>query len=94
MGIWVERPDKPLKNNGALEEDKIAAIGVRLRKWITLHGLSINLDPDLSHFQGIVPCGIKNMGLQALLIWVCQFQCMIWTTRSKNLFQGILENLN
>ena len=67
VGIWVERPDKPLKNNGALEEDKIAAIGVRLRKWITLHGLSINLDPDLNHFQGIVPCGIKEHGVTSLV---------------------------
>ena len=67
VGIWVERPDKPLKNNGALEEDKIAAIGVRLRKWITLHGLSINLDPDLSHFHGIVPCGIREHGVTSLV---------------------------
>ena len=67
VGIWVERPDKPLENNGALKEDKIAAIGVRLRKWITLHGLSINLDPDLSHFQGIVPCGIKEHGVTSLV---------------------------
>ena len=67
VGIWVERPDKPLENNGALKEDKIAAIGVRLRKWITLHGLSINLDPDLSHFQGIVPCGIREHGVTSLV---------------------------
>ena len=67
VGIWVERPDKPLNNHGALEEEKIAAIGVRLRKWITLHGLSINLDPDLSHFQGIVPCGIKEHGVTSLV---------------------------
>ena len=67
VGIWVERPDKPLGNNGAVEEEKIAAIGVRLRKWITLHGLSINLDPDLSHFQGIVPCGIKEHGVTSLV---------------------------
>ena len=67
VGIWVERPDKPLKNNGSLEEEKIAAIGVRLRKWITLHGLSINLDPDLSHFQGIVPCGMKEYGVTSLV---------------------------
>ena len=67
VGIWVERPDKPLKNNGSIEEDKIAAIGVRLRKWITLHGLSINLDPDLSHFQGIVPCGIREHGVTSLV---------------------------
>ena len=67
VGIWVERPDKPINNNGAVEEEKIAAIGVRLRKWITLHGLSINLDPDLSHFQGIVPCGIKEHGVTSLV---------------------------
>ena len=67
VGIWVERPDKPLNNYGAVQEQKIAAIGVRLRKWITLHGLSINLDPDLSHFQGIVPCGIKEHGVTSLV---------------------------
>ena len=67
VGIWVERPDKPLENNGALKEDKIAAIGVRLRKWITLHGISINLDPDLGHFQGIVPCGIREHGVTSLV---------------------------
>ena len=67
VGIWVERPDKSLNNNGAIEEEKIAAIGVRLRKWITLHGVSINLDPDLSHFQGIVPCGIKEHGVTSLV---------------------------
>jgi len=67
VGIWVERPDKPVNNKGAFEEEKIAAIGVRLRKWITLHGLSINLDPDLSHFQGIVPCGIKEHRVTSLV---------------------------
>jgi len=67
VGIWVERPDKPLNNYSAVQEEKIAAIGVRLKKWITLHGLSINLDPDLSHFQGIVPCGIKEHGVTSLV---------------------------
>ena len=67
VGIWVERPDKPLNNYGAVQEEKIAAIGVGLKKWITLHGLSINLDPDLSHFQGIVPCGIKEHGVTSLV---------------------------
>ena len=67
VGIWVERPDKPKNINGLIEEEKIAAIGVRLRKWITFHGLSINLDPDLSHFQGIVPCGIKKHGVTSLV---------------------------
>ena len=67
VGIWVERPDKPKNINGLIEEEKIAAIGVRLRKWVTFHGLSINVDPDLSHFQGIVPCGIKEYGVTSLV---------------------------
>ena len=67
VGIWVERPDKPKNINGLIEEEKIAAIGVRLRKWITFHGLSINVDPDLSHFEGIVPCGIKEYGVTSLV---------------------------
>ena len=67
VGIWVERPDKPKDVNGLIKEEKIAAIGVRLRKWITFHGLSINVDPDLSHFQGIVPCGIKEHGVTSLV---------------------------
>ena len=67
VGIWVERPDKPKNINGLIEEEKIAAIGVRLKKWITFHGLSINVDPDLSHFEGIVPCGIKEHGVTSLV---------------------------
>jgi len=67
VGIWVERPDKPKNVNGLIEEEKIAAIGVRLKKWITFHGLSINVDPDLSHFDGIVPCGIKEHGVTSLV---------------------------
>ena len=67
VGIWVERPDKPKNVEGLLEEKKIAAIGVRLKKWVTLHGLSINVDPDLDNFQGIVPCGIKDHGVTSLV---------------------------
>ena len=67
VGIWVERPDKPKSIDELIEEEKIAAIGVRLRKWITFHGLSINVDPNLSHFQGIVPCGIKEHGVTSLV---------------------------
>ncbi len=59
VGIWIDR------GNG--REDKIAAIGVRVRKWITFHGISINLDPDLSHFEGIVPCGINQHGVTSLV---------------------------
>ncbi len=67
VGVWVQRPDKPLGPDGELSEDKIAAIGIRLRKWVSFHGLSINVDPDLSHFDGIVPCGIRDHGVTSLV---------------------------
>ncbi|HEY1630023.1 MAG TPA: lipoyl(octanoyl) transferase LipB [Rhizomicrobium sp.] len=57
VGIWVAR--------GA-REDKIAAIGVRVRKWVTFHGISFNVDPDLTHFGGIVPCGVREHGVTSL----------------------------
>ena len=55
IGVWVRRPDK-----GAGFEDKIAAIGIRVTRWVTLHGVALNIDPDLSHFAGIVPCGVNE----------------------------------
>ncbi|MGB6535923.1 MAG: lipoyl(octanoyl) transferase LipB [Xanthobacteraceae bacterium] len=55
VGVWVRRPDK-----GEGFEDKIAAIGIRVRQWVTLHGFAINVAPDLSHFSGIVPCGVSE----------------------------------
>jgi lipoyl(octanoyl) transferase len=55
VGVWVGRPDK-----GAGCEDKIAAIGVRLRRWVSFHGISINVEPNLSHFEAIVPCGVSD----------------------------------
>tara|TARA_B100000242_G_scaffold253103_2_gene195344 strand:- start:595 stop:1254 length:660 start_codon:yes stop_codon:yes gene_type:complete len=58
VGIWVVRPDG--------REEKIAAIGVRIRRWVTLHGIAINVNPDLSHFGGIVPCGISDHGVTSL----------------------------
>lgn len=67
VGVWVNRPDKPLMPDGAVAEDKIAAIGIRLRKWVSFHGLSINVEPDLSHFDGIVPCGISDHGVTSLV---------------------------
>ena len=67
VGVWVPRPEKPPLSDGAPREDKIAAIGVRLRKWVSFHGLSINLDPDLTHFDGIVPCGITGHGVTSLV---------------------------
>jgi lipoyl(octanoyl) transferase len=67
VGVWVERDDKPFTATGDRREDKIAAIGIRLRKWISFHGLSINVDPDLEHFSGIVPCGISGHGVTSLV---------------------------
>jgi lipoyl(octanoyl) transferase len=67
VGVWVERPDKPRRADGTLAEDKIAAIGIRLRKWVSFHGISINVEPDLSHFDGIVPCGIQEHGITSLV---------------------------
>jgi lipoyl(octanoyl) transferase len=58
IGVWVRRPDK-----GVLREDKIAAIGVRVSKWVTFHGISLNVMPDLGHYDGIVPCGISDQGV-------------------------------
>jgi lipoyl(octanoyl) transferase len=55
VGVWVRRPDK-----GAGYEDKIAAIGVRLRRWVSFHGIAINVEPELSHFSAIVPCGVVD----------------------------------
>ncbi len=67
VGVWVVRDDKPLNALGGKPEDKIAAIGVRLRKWISFHGISINVEPDLEHFSGIVPCGITEHGVTSLV---------------------------
>ncbi len=55
IGVWVRRPDK-----GEGFEDKIAAIGIRVQRWVTLHGMALNVEPDLSHFSGIVPCGVSE----------------------------------
>lgn len=67
VGVWVQRPDKPRQIDGSLAEDKIAAIGIKLRRWVSYHGISINLEPDLSHFSGIVPCGIREHGVTSLV---------------------------
>ncbi len=67
VGVWVVRDDKPLTATGAKPEDKVAAIGIRLRKWVSFHGISINVEPDLDHFGGIVPCGITEHGVTSLV---------------------------
>ena len=67
VGVWVRRPDRPPLPDGTMAEDKIAAIGVKLRRWVSFHGLAINVEPDLGHFSGIVPCGIRDHGVTSLV---------------------------
>jgi lipoyl(octanoyl) transferase len=67
VGVWVTRPDRPVSIDGTPAEDKIAALGIKLRKWVSFHGISINVEPDLSHFSGIVPCGIRDHGVTSLV---------------------------
>ncbi|KQS80248.1 lipoate--protein ligase [Rhizobium sp. Leaf384] len=67
VGVWVRRPEKAPLPDGTPVEDKIAAIGIRLRRWVSFHGLSLNVDPDLDHFGGIVPCGIRGHGVTSLV---------------------------
>ncbi|HKH34101.1 MAG TPA: lipoyl(octanoyl) transferase LipB [Beijerinckiaceae bacterium] len=62
IGVWVRRPEK-----GPQVEDKIAAIGIRVRRWVTFHGVSLNVEPDLSHFFGIVPCGVRDQGVTSIV---------------------------
>ena len=62
IGVWVRRPEK-----GDAAEDKIAAIGIRVRRWVTYHGISLNVEPDLEHFSGIVPCGVTGHGVTSLV---------------------------
>jgi lipoyl(octanoyl) transferase len=62
VGVWVRRPEK-----GPGVEDKIAAIGIRVRRWVSFHGVSLNVEPDLSHFDGIVPCGVREHGVTSLV---------------------------
>jgi len=62
VGVWVERPIL----GGGAREDKVAAIGVKLRRWVSFHGVSLNVDPELDHFGGIVPCGVTAHGVTSL----------------------------
>jgi lipoyl(octanoyl) transferase len=60
VGVWIRRPDKAPGPGGAPAEDKIAALGIRVRRWVSFHGVALNVAPDLSHFSGIVPCGVAQ----------------------------------
>jgi lipoyl(octanoyl) transferase len=67
VGVWVQRPEKPSLPDGAPREDKVAAIGVRIRHWIAFHGVAINVEPDLSHYDGVIPCGVTGHGVTSLV---------------------------
>jgi lipoyl(octanoyl) transferase len=67
VGVWVPRPERAALACGTPREDKVAAIGVRVRRWVAFHGVAINVEPDLSHFEGIVPCGIEGHGVTSLV---------------------------
>jgi lipoyl(octanoyl) transferase len=62
VGVWVRRPDR-----GVGAEDKIAAIGIRMRRWVSFHGIALNVEPSLEHFSGIVPCGVRDHGVTSLV---------------------------
>jgi lipoyl(octanoyl) transferase len=68
VGVWVRRPDKPAGPGGEPAEDKIAALGIRVRRWVSFHGVALNVAPDLGHFSGIVPCGVAqpHLGVTSL----------------------------
>ncbi|EJF88705.1 lipoyl(octanoyl) transferase LipB [Bartonella tamiae] len=67
VGVWVVRTDRPSSKLDVFTEDKIAAIGIRLRKWVSFHGISINVEPNLNHYNGIVPCGLADYGVTSLV---------------------------
>lgn len=67
VGVWVKRPDKAPLPDGTPREDKVAAIGVRIRKWVTFHGVSLNVEPELEHYSGIIPCGVEGHGVTSLV---------------------------
>ncbi|MEL6967604.1 MAG: lipoyl(octanoyl) transferase LipB [Pseudomonadota bacterium] len=89
VGVWVQRPDKPTMANGSAVEDKIAAIGIRLRKWVSFHGIAINVEPDLSHFAGIVPCGVQDHGVTSLVDLGLPVTMMDLDVALKNAFEEI-----
>lgn len=92
VGVWVTRPEKPPLLDGSPREDKIAAIGIRLRKWVSFHGLSINVEPDLDHFSGIVPCGITDHGVTSLVDLGLPVTLEDVDTALKKTFSGVFSD--
>ena len=93
VGVWVKRDDKPLTAAGMPQEDKIAAIGIKMRKWVSFHGLSINVEPDLDHFSGIVPCGISQHGVTSLVDLGLPVEMGDLDTALKRTFPSIFSSL-
>ncbi|MEL7280302.1 MAG: lipoyl(octanoyl) transferase LipB [Pseudomonadota bacterium] len=93
VGVWVKRDDKPLTAAGMPQEDKIAAIGIKMRKWVSFHGLSINVEPDLDHFSGIVPCGISQHGVTSLVDLGLPVEMGDLDTALKRTFPSIFRSL-
>jgi lipoyl(octanoyl) transferase len=93
VGVWVKRPDKPRGIDGAMAEDKIAAIGIRVRRWVTFHGISLNVEPDLSHFSGIVPCGVvdRHFGVTSFIDLGLPLAMTDVDTALKGTFAAIFE---
>ena len=67
VGVWVRRPERASPAPGVAAEEKVAAIGIRLRRWVTFHGVALNVEPDLSEYEGIVPCGVRAHGVTSLV---------------------------
>ena len=84
VGVWVQRPEL-----SPTREDKIAAIGIRIRKWVTFHGISLNVEPDLEHFSGIVPCGISEHGVTSLVDLGLPVSYLDADAALKSCFEGI-----
>lgn len=89
VGVWVVRPDRPPMPDGSPAEDKIAAIGIRLRRWVSFHGIAINVEPDLGHFSGIVPCGVTDHGVTSLVDLGLPVTMMDLDVALKSAFEGI-----
>ena len=90
VGVWVDRTQA----GGSLREDKIAAIGVRLKRWVSFHGISLNVEPDLAHFNGITPCGISEDGLGVTsLVGLGQIVSMAEADMAlKDAFEAVFES--
>src|SRR3984893_11666754 len=98
IGVWVARPEKPRGKNGEIAEDKIAAIGIRVRRWVSFHGIALNVAPDLTHFSGIVPCGISASqfgvtSLRDLGLLVSMSQVDVALAREFELIFGKIERV-